>query len=392
MTRLIRGLRRRDRSRGQSLVEFALVLPVILLIIMMGIDFGRVFLGWVNLNNTARIAANYAAVNAPLLAAGNGAALAAYRELIQNDAETINCVLPDPVPGPTYPAGTGLGADAEVSITCEFSIITPIISSILGTPIDVSASAIFPIRTGVVAGVPGGGPPAPVAAFNVSPATGDAPLVVTFSDVSVNNTTWAWDFDDDGVIDSSAEAPPPWTYAVPGTYEASLTVSNGLTSDTATRTINVLTPPGPIADFTMTPMTGTAPLTVTFADASSGTIVSWAWSFGDSTTSTLQNPPSKSYATPNTYDVTLTVTDAVGLTSTTTKTLTVGAATPMCIVPDFKNDITSSATQVKWQAAGFSTSVIFNPLRPPEFKITKQSLAKDSSQPCQGTVITVYDK
>ena len=40
-----------DRSRGQSLVEFALVLPMILLLMLIAIDFGRVFLGWVGLNN-----------------------------------------------------------------------------------------------------------------------------------------------------------------------------------------------------------------------------------------------------------------------------------------------------------------------------------------------------
>ena len=61
-------------------------------------------------------------------------------------------------------------------------------------------------------------------------------------------------------------------------------------------------------------------------------------------------------------------------------------------VPDFKNLTTSDAIQTLWQAAGFDTTVIFNPLRPPEFKISKQSLAKGSVLPCSGTVITVLDK
>src|SRR5439155_619266 len=58
-----RGLLRRRRTRGQSLVEFALVLPVMLLIIMVGVDFGRAFLGWVNLQNSSRLGANYAAIH-----------------------------------------------------------------------------------------------------------------------------------------------------------------------------------------------------------------------------------------------------------------------------------------------------------------------------------------
>lgn len=383
------SLRRRRRSRGQSLVEFALTLPVILLILMVGIDFGRVFLGWVNLNNTARIAANYAAANATQLSAGNAGALAAYRQLVANDARTINCDLPTPIPPPSYPSGTALGDDAEVSITCQFGIITPIVSTVLGTPIDVSAAAVFPIRTGIVSGVPGGGPPPPNAAFNASPLSGDAPLTVSFTDVSTNNTTWAWDFNGDGTVDSTAAAPPDWTYSVPGSYTASLTVSNGLTSDTATRTINVLTPPGPIADFTITPPTGTAPLTVSFTNTSTGSITTWAWDFGDGTTSSVQNPPNKTYGTANTYTVSLTVTDSLGLSSTTTKALVVSAAVPMCTVPNFFNDWTSDATQLKWQAAGFSTTVIFNPLRPPEYRIRSQSLARNTVHPCNGTVITV---
>ena len=43
-----RKIRQRPaRSLGQSLVEFALVLPMILLLMLIAIDFGRVFLGWV---------------------------------------------------------------------------------------------------------------------------------------------------------------------------------------------------------------------------------------------------------------------------------------------------------------------------------------------------------
>ena len=53
--------RRRKRSRGQSLVEFALVLPVLLLMVLTALDFGRLFPGWVVINNAARVGANYAA-------------------------------------------------------------------------------------------------------------------------------------------------------------------------------------------------------------------------------------------------------------------------------------------------------------------------------------------
>src|SRR4051794_25746815 len=53
----------RRRNQGQSLVEFALVLPVILLVLLVAIDFGRVYLGYINVQNMARIGANYAAAH-----------------------------------------------------------------------------------------------------------------------------------------------------------------------------------------------------------------------------------------------------------------------------------------------------------------------------------------
>ena len=56
--------RRNQRTRGQSVVEFALVVPVLLLLTLTAIDFGRVFLGWVNLQQMTRIAANHAAEHA----------------------------------------------------------------------------------------------------------------------------------------------------------------------------------------------------------------------------------------------------------------------------------------------------------------------------------------
>jgi PKD repeat protein len=67
----------------------------------------------------------------------------------------------------------------------------------------------------------------------------------------------------------------------------------------------------PTADFSATPTSGTDPLDVSFTDLSTGEPTSWAWDFGDGSTSTAQNP-SHTYNTPGTYSVTLTVTNADG--------------------------------------------------------------------------------
>lgn len=61
------------------------------------------------------------------------------------------------------------------------------------------------------------------------------------------------------------------------------------------------------AAFSGTPLTGDAPVTVTFTDASSGTPNQWAWTFGDAGTSTSQNP-SHQYVAAGRYTVSLTAT------------------------------------------------------------------------------------
>lgn len=66
-----------------------------------------------------------------------------------------------------------------------------------------------------------------------------------------------------------------------------------------------------IAEFSASPTTGQAPLTVAFSDVSSGTISTWFWDFGDGATSTEQNP-SHVYVAAGTYTVSLTVTGPSG--------------------------------------------------------------------------------
>ncbi len=70
---------------------------------------------------------------------------------------------------------------------------------------------------------------APLANFSFDIVTAHAPVVVTFSDMTPEAfeiTTWEWDFDNDGTIDSS-EQNPSYEYSESGDYEIKLTVSDG---------------------------------------------------------------------------------------------------------------------------------------------------------------------
>ena len=159
------------------MVEFAISLPVVLLMILFGVDFGRVFLGWVTLSNAVREAANFAAINPTAWnTPGSPAARAEYARLINTEAADINCTLPATLPDPVFPNGTDIGSPAIVAITCEFGLITPLIGNLVGNPLAVSSSAAFPIRSGPIAGTPVGGTlpsPGPTAASPAPPASVD---------------------------------------------------------------------------------------------------------------------------------------------------------------------------------------------------------------------------
>lgn len=65
----------------------------------------------------------------------------------------------------------------------------------------------------------------PVANFSTNITGGNVPLSVQFMDFSQNATSRVWDFDNDGIIDSTNET-AVYTYPLPRTYTANLTVGN----------------------------------------------------------------------------------------------------------------------------------------------------------------------
>jgi gliding motility-associated-like protein len=162
----------------------------------------------------------------------------------------------------------------------------------------------------------------PVAAFTVTTVCqGHATLFTDNSTVTSGKITgWNWKFGDGG---TSTIQNPGHTYALPGNYTSTLTVStSGSCTDSITNAVTVN--PMPVPGFTATSVCqGLANI---YTDASTigggGNITSWAWTFGDGGTSTLQNP-THIYATAGIYNVSLTVTSNNNCDSTYKSTVTV---------------------------------------------------------------------
>ena len=156
-------------------------------------------------------------------------------------------------------------------------------------------------------------------------------LTVNFTDTSTDTggtlSSHAWTFGDGS---SSTAASPSHTYAAAGTYSVTETVTDSVSAKTSSKTASVTVASAggtPTANFTDT-ISG---LAVNFTDTSTdsgGTIGSYAWTFGDGSSSAVANP-SHTYAAAGTYSVTETVTDSVSAkTSSKTASVTVSSGSP----------------------------------------------------------------
>jgi PKD repeat protein len=141
-------------------------------------------------------------------------------------------------------------------------------------------------------------------------------------------TQWAWDFTGDNV----AEAITPnasYTFPQAGTFTVSLTVhdAQGL-SNVKTSSIDVA-PAGnaaPVADFTLPTCTAGAACDFVSTSSDDAAVTRWSWDFnGDGQEDANTANSSYTYAAPGTFDVSLTVYDAEGLSNTKTTQITVAA-------------------------------------------------------------------
>jgi Flp pilus assembly protein TadG len=330
---------------GQAVVEFAIILPVFMLMVLVTLDFGRLFFSYVQISNAAREGAAYAAQQPTDTIGIIGHATAETNAQSQGGEHplmvTTACVDTTGASIPCSTAAAGVGGPGDtvtVNASEQFSFLTPWVSNLLGSNFTIQASAstvaLALAPDSLVTQPPGCAPPSSaVISIGGSGMTVDVDGSASQPSSGLCHISgYNWDFGD-GQSDVSYATGTVHTYLIAGTYTVRLTVTNQ--GGSATSTTSVTVPIGaatcnpPTAAFSMTPPTGTGGLsgTVFNFDASASTNMGVAgchphftWAFGDGFNGPDASSATHQYigtASGATVQVTLTVTNDSGTNSMT---------------------------------------------------------------------------
>lgn len=234
----------RPKTTGQALVEFALVVPVMVLILLIAVDFGRLLFTYIQVNNAAREAAYSAGSDLGDQVAIRARAEAEANVQGQGGEGALEVSLPSCATAASPPVATtcpkqadeafvsGAGHQVTVGVSRPFTFLTPIIGNIFGA-FAVSASATAPVVLAATADGGGGGgagggggggnpPPADACAANadftfseldwnkgVDFDAGDAAPTVP-SCTTDHIARWEWDFGDGNLETQTAPKKSPY--------------------------------------------------------------------------------------------------------------------------------------------------------------------------------------
>lgn len=147
MTRLFR---RGAGERGQSMVEFALAVPIFILVLVGVFDLGRAVYAYSTLNNAAREAARVAIVDQTLTHIRDQAVDAATGVGVSGTAVSVDYRLAS-TPNAPNSCNANLGKDsiygciAVVRVPHQFVAATPMVSQLVGT-ISLAGESRFPVE------------------------------------------------------------------------------------------------------------------------------------------------------------------------------------------------------------------------------------------------------
>jgi Flp pilus assembly protein TadG len=280
------------RTRGQSLVEFALILPVFMLFFAAVLDLGRIAAAEIAVTNAAREGAFQAAKTPtdfdstqPCPANGQTNVIYCRIQLESKGSGGVAIAASDvSVVCNPVSCATGIGNTVQVTVTGHFRLLTPLMAVFFGGNQNVTfnGSATSNLETLPVSGLQ---TPAPTATATPTPTPTPVGATPTPTPVGATPTPTA----------VPTATPTPVGCVLPS---AGFTFDYGTPSHQAPQTITV-------TDTSTTVACG---------------ITSWLWTWGDGTTSLGKLPGPHTYIVPNPdksgyYSVTLTVVNAAGSTT-----------------------------------------------------------------------------
>ena len=265
-----------ERSRCQSIVEFALLLPVFLLFFATTLDLGRLAAAQLSVANAAKEGAFQATktpddldTSNPCPATGDSNLVLCRVQLeLKGSGIRVN---PSDISVSCSQTGCpqSMGSRVTVTLTGRFQLLTPILSPFFGgTNVAFTRSSTAQMEA------------LPVPA-TLPPITSTTTTTTTSSTTSTTSTT--------------------------------TTSTTSTTTTTTTTTTVACTIPSAGFTYTSSPKSGQSPVSMTVVDTTTSpacAITSWFWDWGDGATSMVKNPSPHSYLVKGTYYVTLRVANA----------------------------------------------------------------------------------
>lgn len=125
----------RDGEKGQSLAEFAMVVPIFLILVFAIVDFGMGFHAWITVTNAAREGARIGAVGAD------------ESTIEDRVLDTVGSLDEDDLQITIVNAGGSPGESVSVDVAYDYELITPLSNLLgffgggIGSPINFSSEA-----------------------------------------------------------------------------------------------------------------------------------------------------------------------------------------------------------------------------------------------------------
>jgi Flp pilus assembly protein TadG len=132
------------RERGQSLVEFALILPLFVLLLVGLFDVGRAVFAYNTVNNAAREAGRLAIVDQYEDHIKDEAVAAAAGVDIARDDVVVTYRRPDGTACTAVGTDAVVGCVAHVRVTHRYTAALPLVGNLIG-PLQITGESRFPV-------------------------------------------------------------------------------------------------------------------------------------------------------------------------------------------------------------------------------------------------------